>query len=122
MKLKHWGLMFLIMLVYAIVLILIAFCIEGLRTVDGLKYTLSSDGQSYYVSGYFKYLQPKKVVVRSDYKGLPVTGIGEKAFYSNNPFIGYHLPFSNGATCCAGQNNRKISGENSTTARAVYGK
>lgn len=46
----------------------------------GLKYTLSSDGLSYSVTGYFNITATDEVVIPSTYNDLPVTSIGDWAF------------------------------------------
>ncbi len=60
-------------------------CAFGLVSCDGgtqgLQYTLSDDGSCYSVSGY--YGTDEDVVIPASYKGLPVTSVGYRAFYSN---------------------------------------
>lgn len=48
-------------------------------TADGLVFTLQNDGESYRVSGTTDDVGPE-VTVPATYNGLPVTGIGERAF------------------------------------------
>ncbi len=60
-----------------------------------LSYALSEDGTSYTVTGYEYEDEPTfKAVIPSAYKGLPVTSIGEKAFYRCAKLTGVTLPNS----------------------------
>lgn len=47
---------------------------------SGLMYELNEDGQSYSVSGLSKSFKEAELVIPSEYKGKPVTGIGDTAF------------------------------------------
>ena len=52
----------------------------GARRTKGLEFELSNDGKYYYVSKYNdRYVD--EIVIPSVYKGKPVTGIANKAFY-----------------------------------------
>ena len=58
---------------------------------DGLEYALTEDGQSYYLSGYTEDA-PEDIVVASEYKGLPVTAIGDGALITVSDDE-THLPY-----------------------------
>ena len=60
-----------------------AVCGYTIAGTQGLKYTLSESGDSYLVSG-IGTVKDADIVIPSLYNGLPVTGIGKKAFSSNN--------------------------------------
>lgn len=57
-------------------------CNSAEPATEGLEYSLSSDGRSYYVSGWSDYrvLSKKIIIVPETYNGKPVTGIKEYAF------------------------------------------
>jgi hypothetical protein len=59
---------------------------------EGLTMTLSSDGNSYYVSGCTK--TATSVVINSTYKGKPVTSIGDRAFYGCTGLASVSIPSS----------------------------
>ena len=52
---------------------------EAERLLDGVKYTLSQDGTQYTVTGYEG--EQTSLSIESEIDGLPVTAIGERAFY-----------------------------------------
>ena len=59
---------------------------------DDICFVLSSDESSYAVYGIFNESGAKKVVIPSEYLGLPVTAIGEEAFYSSEPLETIVIP------------------------------
>ena len=61
------------------------------RGSDGLEYALADDGKSYYLSGYTEDA-PEDIVVASEYKGLPVTAIGDGALITVSDDE-THLPY-----------------------------
>ncbi|MBD5131154.1 MAG: leucine-rich repeat domain-containing protein [Clostridiales bacterium] len=60
---------------------------------DDIRYTLSEDGQSYYVSGE-KINELKAVIIESEIDGKPVTEIGEQAFDNCAGLTGVVIPIS----------------------------
>ncbi len=66
---------------------------EAIPVYDGLEFTLSDDGKSYYVSGIGNY-KSLDVVIPSEYKGLPVTVIGADAFSNNKDITSVTIPSS----------------------------
>ena len=59
---------------------------------DGLKYELNADGASYTVIGMEEYVNANNIVIPEKYNGLPVTAIGEKAFYKSKKIMSVDLP------------------------------
>lgn len=57
---------------------------------EGLEYTLNPDGASYSCTG-FGTASEVRIVIAVTYKGLPVTGIGKKAFYGCSTIISIKL-------------------------------
>lgn len=60
---------------------------------EGLTYTLNADNKSYSVTG-IGTCKDTDVVIPTTYKGLPVTGIGEKAFDSCHNVMNITIPGS----------------------------
>ncbi|MCI2068568.1 MAG: leucine-rich repeat protein [Bacilli bacterium] len=63
-----------------------------LKATYGLEYTLSSDGKSYAVSGY--YGSATEVIIPTTYKLLPVTAIGVNAFINQSAVTSIEIPDS----------------------------
>lgn len=62
--------------------------------IDDLSYVLTSDEKSYSVYGLFHKGGAKKIVIPSEYDGLPVTAISESAFSSCEPLEEVVIPDS----------------------------
>ncbi len=60
---------------------------------DGLQYTMSSDGQSYEVTGIGTATETA-ITIASTYESLPVTAIAESAFSENNDIVSVYIPSS----------------------------
>ena len=60
---------------------------------QGLKYSLSEDGQSYSVTG-IGTCEDTDLVIPDTYEGLPVTSIGERAFYNRDSLTSVTIPNS----------------------------
>ena len=59
---------------------------------EGLKYELNADGKSYTVIGMEEYANANNIIIPEKYNGLPVTAIGEKAFYESKKIMSVDLP------------------------------
>ncbi len=59
---------------------------------EGLEFTLSSDGTSYYVSG-IGTCTDTDIVIPSTHEGLPVTAIGDYAFYNLKAITNVEIPY-----------------------------
>ena len=57
----------------------------------GLEYTLNSDKKSYSLTG-IGTCTDTYIVIPETYDGLPITTIGEKAFYGKNNIVGVFIP------------------------------
>ena len=69
-------------------------CFVGSKDgTPGLKYTKSSDGTGYILSGIGS-AQPPFIVVASEYDGLPVIGIADNAFKNNYDIASIVIPAS----------------------------
>ena len=60
---------------------------------EGLKYTLNADGVSYSVTG-IGTCTDTNIIIPSTYKNLPVTTIGDRAFYSRTSLTSVVIPDS----------------------------
>ena len=58
----------------------------------GLKYQLNADGKSYTVTGMEEYANANNIIIPEKYNGLPVTAIGEKAFFERSHIMSVDLP------------------------------
>ena len=58
----------------------------------GLKYQLNADGASYTVTGIEEYVRDNNIIIPEKYNGLPVTAIGEKAFFECKYIMSVDLP------------------------------
>lgn len=56
----------------------------------GVEYSLTDDGNSYEVTG-FSLKSDVEIVIQSEYKGKPVTSIGDEAF-AGNPIVSVYIP------------------------------
>ncbi|MGN0823640.1 MAG: leucine-rich repeat domain-containing protein [Candidatus Coproplasma sp.] len=65
-----------------------------LNATEGLIYTLSNDGKSYYCSGIDDNVTETNIVINSKYNGLPVTAIGENAFNNKSSITRVRIPDS----------------------------
>ena len=64
----------------------------ALKPTEGLEYTLNEDGQSYTLTrGWIKTPYDYRVVIADVYEGLPVTAIGDGAFYKGNGMDNFNL-------------------------------
>ncbi|MCD7729575.1 MAG: leucine-rich repeat domain-containing protein [Clostridia bacterium] len=66
---------------------------SGENASEGLKYTLSTDGTYYTVSGIGE-CTDTEIVIPSKYKKLPVTTIGNSAFYTSSTITSITIPDS----------------------------
>lgn len=69
-------------LLFVVALTVLALALASCSPGDnsGLKYEPNEDGQSYSVSGVSESFKEAELVIPSEYKGKPVTGIGDTAF------------------------------------------
>jgi len=58
---------------------------------EGLEYELNADGQSYYVKG-IGTATATEIVIASVYNGMPVTSIGERAFFDCDRLTSIDIP------------------------------
>ena len=70
----------ILLFVVALTVLALALSSCSLGDNSGLKYEPNEDGQSYSVSGLSESFKEAELVIPSEYKGKPVTGIGAKAF------------------------------------------
>ena len=66
---------------------------EILEPSKGLRYNLAPDKQSYIVVGKGAFVGDT-VSIPSEYEGLPVTGIGDKAFYNDKTLVSITIPYT----------------------------